>query len=81
MNNWAAAVVSAGPAHYDHIRLGGHRQHPEAMVINVLADQVHLGLSERAECEKLTASLIARDLEGTEEPDGAFGGFKDSLES
>ena len=33
-----------------------------------------LDFSERAECKSHTASLIASDLKGTEEPDGAFGG-------
>jgi len=30
-----------------------------------------LDFSERAECKSHTASLIASDLKGTEEPDGA----------
>ena len=35
---------------------------------------INLDFSERAECKAHTASLIASDLKGTEEPDGAFGG-------
>jgi len=35
---------------------------------------ISLSFSERAECKAHTASLIASDLKGTEEPDGAFGG-------
>ena len=35
---------------------------------------ISLSFSESAECKAHTASLIASDLKGTEEPDGAFGG-------